>query len=62
MSKRFVTLEECDENLRKAEDEFDSQIWSALKEAVEKGYFVMFDEDTEKFRIVEPGRPLEVVA
>lgn len=61
MTRRFVTVGECVEGIKNSPSESEAAVWEGLKDAIEKGYFVLYNEETEKFCIVEPGTPINVV-
>lgn len=56
MAERFLTIEECDKRIMDAE--LDITIWRTLKENIECGEFVMYDDETMQFSIIPKGMPL----
>ena len=63
---RFVTTEECDENIARIRsdmlaDQAEVEVWEGLKYMIDAGYIVIFDEVTEKYKTVKPGEPYKFV-
>lgn len=54
MVERFVTIEECDKHIEEIEAQL--AVWQGLKYIIERGYFLMYNELTEKYRTIQPGR------
>ena len=55
MVERFVTIEECEKSIGELETQL--AVWQGLKYIIAQGYFLMYNELTEKYRTIQPGRP-----
>ena len=56
MSERMVSMEEVEEGLKNAQRE--AIFFLAMKEMIEEGDTIMFDEMTGKYRSVKKGMPV----
>lgn len=54
--KNFVNREEIKKKLD--ESEYAVGFYSLLLEAIDQGKIVMFDDETDTYQILTPGRPI----
>ena len=56
MVERLVTIEEIQQKLDDCE--YAVKFYQTLRDAILKGDFVLFDDESKKFRIAEKNKPL----
>lgn len=56
MPERLISMEEVDDKLISAQKEVI--FFMAMKEIMEEGDFIMYDDETDKYRSIRKGMPV----